>query len=279
MVESVIHKKTCLFNQIRGLRSWACGGSMVVGVLLCLSLFWVVGASAQEVVDEQNDDAGVLAQLGDDEYLVRQAETRRLLVDDGLTPGDLDRLFLASESPEQRHRLLRVARHHVLRRMIAERFKGLSATGSMGLSPMVVRVPDEEADGGSRAGVMAALTLPGFPAYALLEPGDVIVEFDGQAIPEKVTGAMFTSMIKTRKAGDEIGLMLVRNGETVRLRFTLGNGQALGEVYSSGGVVLAGAYQQAWRAERARMEALVGERELPEPEDAGGAGDAVVDSP
>jgi hypothetical protein len=123
------------------------------------------------------------------------------------------------------------------------------------------------------------LTLPGFPAYALLEPGDVIIEFDGQAIPEKVTGAMFTNMIQTRKAGDEIGLMLVRNGETVRLRFTLGNGQALGEVYSSGGVVLAGAYQQAWRAERARMEALVGERELPEPEDAGGAGDAVVDSP
>ncbi len=242
-------------------RLWAFG---VVCVVVYVSLFLFTGVSAQVVVDDENDDAGVLAQLDDDEYFVRQAATRRLLTDETLTQEDLDRLFLASESLEQRHRLLRVARHHLLRRMIAQRFNGPADPGSMGLSHVVVHLPADEDGGEPRAGVMAALTLPGFPAYALLEPGDVIIEFDGQPIPGKMLGAAFPNMIRSRQAGQDIWLTVFRNGETERIRFRLGNGLALSEVYGTKSVALNEPYRQAWQTQRARMEGLVNDREEPD---------------
>jgi len=224
-------------------------------VLLCLWLFLSPGAYGQQPADESENDARVLAELGNDDYQVRQSATRRLLADDELTQAHLDRLFVMSDTPEQRHRLLRVARHHVIRRMIAKRFGGLAGPGSMGLSHQVAEAwePGKE----MRVGVMVVMTLPGFPAYALLEPGDVIVYFDGKPIPEKVTAAQFQQMIRGHQTGQVVALTVVRDGLPLEIPFRLGNGQALGEVYDTSGLVLTAAYRQAWQEDRRRMEGLI----------------------
>lgn len=229
----------------------------------CGWVLWVVAGMAiyagevraQDVAGEVIDEVQVLASLNDEDYSIRQAMTRRLLADDAMTPDDLDRLILASETFEQRHRLMRVAKHHAIRRMINVRFPKRSVPGSMGLSHVVVHVPSEQG-GDSRVGVMAAMTLPGFPAYALLEPGDVIVAFDGEPMPANITGPQFQQKIQGRYIGEEIGLTVIRNGDTLNLQFKLGNGRALSEVYDQNGVVLNGPYRDAWEAERVRLEGL-----------------------
>ena len=206
------------------------------------------------------DDAQVLADLGSEDFALRQYVTQRMLQDNGLTQDDLDRLFAKSQTPEQRHRLLRIARHHDIRRMIDARFQDQASSGSMGLSHAVVRVQvaeDEKSTAESRAGIMAALTLPGFPAYATMDPGDVIIEFDGQPMPDKVTGPMFQQMIQGRRAGDTIDLTIVRSGVVDRIEMTLSNSQALGEVYHSSGVVLNSPYREQWAKTREAMLSLI----------------------
>ncbi len=222
---------------------------------LCLYLFLLPGVSGQVVDDGQTNDARVLIELNDDDYRVRQAATRRLLGDEALTQDDLDRLFIASETPEQRHRLLRVARHRVLREMIRDRFDDQPGPGSMGLSHQTARIGGPGDD--QQVGVMVVTTLPGFPAYALLEPNDVIVGFAGEAITEKATADKFPELIRRHQAGEEVDLTVLRDGAPMLLRFRLGNGQALGEVYNTTELILNPPYSQAWAAVQARMRGLV----------------------
>jgi hypothetical protein len=223
---------------------------------LALALLCAMPAPA---VYGQESDTDLLAQLNDEDYLVRMDATHRLLADEGLSAEDLDRLFAASETPEQRHRLLRVARHHVIRRMIDQNFGELAGPGSMGLSHHAVRVtgPDGEAD---RTGVMVVMTLPGFPAYALLEPGDVIVNFAGEPIPERMSPSQqFPNMIRKHQAGDTIELTVMRNGRPKPLRLKLCQGQALTQVYDRDGVTLNEPYRSQWAGERVRLQALTDE--------------------
>ncbi len=223
-------------------------------------------AQAPDEVAASVDDAGVLDRLNADDFVVRQRETRRLLSDEALTRDDLNYLYSLSTTLEQRHRLLLVARHRMIRGMMRERLADQGGPGSMGLSHHVVQVsvPGEAVP---RPGVLVVMTLPGFPAYALLEPGDVIIDFAGEPIPQNMTPAQFQQTIKTFQAGQEVGLNIVRDGVIEPILFRLGPGRGLGEVYDTGGVTLNEPYRSAWEALRTKMRALVGEGE--DAEDAG----------
>jgi C-terminal processing protease CtpA/Prc len=211
------------------------------------------------------DDAGVLDRLNDDDFRVRQAETRRLLSDEALTQGDLNHLYSSSSTLEQRHRLLLIARHHMISRLMQERLGDQAGPGSMGLSHQVVQVtvPGEASP---RTGVLVVMTLPGFPAYALLEPGDIIVDFAGEPIPQNMTPTQFQQTIKTFQNGQSVGLVVVRDGAAEHILFRLGPGQGLGEVYDTGGVTLKEPYETSWATLRTEMRALVGEHDAVEPE-------------
>jgi C-terminal processing protease CtpA/Prc len=226
-------------------------------VLLVHALL-VVSARGQADEPAVIDDARVLAELNDDDYRVRQAATRRLLSDETLTQEDLDRLYTQSVTPEQRHRLLLVARHHLISRMMQERYGDQPGQGSMGLSHHVAEVT-VPADATPRTGVLVVMTLPGFPAYALLEPGDVIVDFAGEPIPDNMTPAQFQQMIRTFQQGQQIELAVVRDNAVEHVLFRLGYSQGLGEVYDTGGITLNEPYRGSWDQLRARMRALTGE--------------------
>lgn len=257
MCERAIQPAGRRLHQAHGLRPWASRWS-VVGVMwlvCCGCVFPLIGASGQVVVDAEDGDTHVLALLGDDDYQVRQAATRRLLRDNALTQADLDRLYAASKTPEQRHRLLRVARHHVIRRMIRQKYDGQAGPGSMGLSHQVIPASQDRA----RTGVLVVMTLPGFPAYAALEPGDVMIDFAGQPLPDKLTAAQFPLLIQEHTAGEQIHLTVLRDGVEIDVLFILEHGQALKGVYDTGGVVLNAPYRDRWATTRARMQALIGE--------------------
>ncbi|MEZ6190320.1 MAG: PDZ domain-containing protein [Phycisphaerales bacterium] len=211
------------------------------------------------------DDAGILDRLNDDDFRVRQAETRRLLADDALTQDDLNHLYSSSSTLEQRHRLLLIARHHMISRLMQERLGDQAGPGSMGLSHQVVQVavPGEASP---RTGVLVVMTLPGFPAYALLEPGDIIVDFAGEPIPQNMTPTQFQQTIKTFQNGQSVGLVVIRDGAAEDILFRLGPGQGLGEVYDTGGVTLKEPYETSWSNLRANMRALVGEHDTAESE-------------
>ncbi len=223
---------------------------MAVALIVCCCVFPVHAARAQAQAD-----AELLAALTDEDYAIRQAQTRELLNDDGLTPERIDRLYIASTTDEQRHRLLRVARHHVIRRMIDERFADMAGVGSMGLSHHVVRVtgPDQLTE---VTGVMVVMTLSGFPAHALLESGDVIIEFAGETFKERMVPTDFIDLIRRHQVNDTIELVVMRRGKAERIELTLCHGQALEQVYITGGVTMSEQYQRVWTSERLRIEAL-----------------------
>jgi hypothetical protein len=110
------------------------------------------------------------------------------------------------------------------------------------------------------------MMLPGFPAYALLEPGDIIVDFAGEPIPQNMTPTQFQQTIKTFQNGQSVGLVVVRDGAAEHILFRLGPGQGLGEVYDTGGVTLKEPYETSWATLRTEMRALVGEHDAVEPE-------------
>jgi len=220
--------------------------------LVAMSVLFCGGLQAFAELGE--DGARVLAELNDDDFRVRQSATQSLLADEALTQDDLGRLFEASETPEQLHRLLDISRHRVIREMIGERFKDHPGPGSMGLSHQMVQV--SQLGEAARTGVLVVQTLPGFPAYEMLEPGDVIVAFAGQPLADKLTAAQFQQLIRRYKAGEVIDLSVLREDQTIDLLFKLGHGEALREAYDASGMVVNRPYREKWLAARARLLAL-----------------------
>jgi len=90
--------------------------------------------------------------------------------------------------------------------------------GEGGARPWFGSVPDfgeaKEAKGVKFADVQA-----GSPAQkAGLRPGDILVEFDGKPIQNLYD---FTYALRARKAGDEVTVKVLREGQTVEAKVTL----------------------------------------------------------
>lgn len=239
------------------MRRIECTTRLGLAGFLLVGFFAALVCAQDDTAPPVRDDSAVLTALDHEDYRVRQEQTRAMLMDDSLTADDIDRMYQQAESVEQRHRLLRVARHHLIQRLIAERFGDQAGPGSMGLTHHVVEVNDPQT-ASPRKGVMVVMTLPGFPAYASLEPGDVIINFAGESIPDKMTPAQFQNLIKSHQSNEQIGLTVLRNGVAVDVPFRLSHNQALSTVYDTSEVTLAEPYQGLWEAERQRIESLVG---------------------
>ena len=197
----------------------------------------------------QPSDEDVLAQLGNESYAVRQAATERLLVDPTLGLDTLAQWSSRELSPEQQHRLLRVARHHTLRQMRLAEFPA-EGPGSIG----VVQSAQTQPEGGDPAlhrGVMITQVLPGFPGEGRLRVGDRIVAINGVAIEEgPAKGELFQARMRRFFAGQVIGLSVLRNGETLEVAVPLVNGAALPQMYPPQQFKLAPRFAEGWQQER-----------------------------
>ncbi|NJL30521.1 MAG: PDZ domain-containing protein [Phycisphaerales bacterium] len=211
-----------------------------------------VPASPRNTLDEATIKA-----LDADAWPVREAATFRLLRDETLTPDAIAKVFGQKLSAEQRLRLMQVAEHHLIR-VMAKRVVAVPTTASLGVA-LEWLVPEEVAELG-RPGTRVEATLPGFPAFGVLQPGDLIYALNSKGIDPAVMGEAMVhemrDMIQQYQAGDTVELTILRDGQPRQLKVTLGSLDAMRTLYEPDTLVLQPLAAKEWARFR---EGLVGE--------------------
>ena len=219
----------------------------VTGLSLIMLSF---SAAAQAQISDAD-----LAALGDADYAKRHAAMRKLLADDSITPKIIADVFPKVQSVEQKHRLMSLARHHLLR-MARQRDYPISpiaaaqgVPGALGLTHGPVT--SDELPQLKQSAVRVRRTLPGFPAHAALEAGDLILEVAGNAIPAGLSSDRisnhFGDAIRMIPAGQSVPLKIQRNGQVIEVKVTLGPLDALSGMYRP---ELRSDYARAWNRYR-----------------------------
>ena len=227
---------------------------VALGVWLgCVAASPVIAVSPASVPDR------LLADLASDDFETRQQASSQLLVDELITPDEIAAMYRRSWSIEQRHRLLAIARHHVIRQLRVARFAH-RGSGSIGIIHRAMT--SEQLPELGEPAVRVIYTLAGFPGYAYLEPGDLILAVDDQPIPElgdpEKMGQRFVAMIQKHRANDTVRFAVRRDGETLLLTFRLAGSAALGAVYHAHNQKLQPAFVEPWQAFRDEMLVSVG---------------------
>lgn len=96
---------------------------------------------------------------------------------------------------------------------------------SHGLLGALVSDTMESAAGFSTGATIVEVSEGGAADLAGLRAGDIVIQLDGKRVE---TASDLTALVRSRPAGAEVELRLVRNGSEVRLRVTLGNAADLG---------------------------------------------------
>ncbi|XAM01662.1 hypothetical protein OT109_09735 [Phycisphaeraceae bacterium D3-23] len=182
-------------------------------------------------------------QLADADYAKRAAASAALMRDDTLDEPALRAMLLADDHPERRRRLLAIAEHHIMRGLVAEVARDPREPdappdrGAVGFSydPLL---PDNNPHGPG-AGLIVLATMPGFPGYAYLQTGDIILAIAGRS----TRSATVTSIrnwvqleIGRHREGDRVTLTVHREGETFDVEIPCASITALNEVYSTTGL-------------------------------------------
>jgi hypothetical protein len=174
----------------------------------------------------------LLAQLASDDFTERRLAHRALLRDEALTEPDLARFYLAARTPEQRQRLLDIARHHFVRLLRLNEWPDIRP-GALGViqsavapeempEPLYKAMEQELATPHvNRPVIRLVSTLPGFPAYAHMRPGDYVVKVNGQMLPANVS---------TQEVSGEFGQMIIRQMQGSNMTFTVWRDGALRDV-------------------------------------------------
>lgn len=202
----------------------------------------------------QTPPDAVLAELGDDDFAVRQAATARLLTDDTLTPEALAAWSDRDLSLEQQHRLLEIAEHHTLRQMRLTEFPA-EGPGSIGVVQSAEPL-SSIADPTLNLGVRITKILPGFPGMGRLYIGDRIVAINGTKIEEgQAKTELFQARMAQFVAGDVIQLSIARDGDTIEVKVPLVNLAALPQMYpkenpKNNQFKLAPRFVEGWQEER-----------------------------
>ena len=217
---------------------------------LCLA---AAAALGEAPVAPTPDDAAALAALNDPSYAVREAMTHTLLTDDAMDLDRLRALYAGATTPEQRQRVLCVARHHAIRQIVQQTEAAPDAApaaqargGALGVTQLTLTSENNAAGeaapgaagenasgGGGGGGVMVLDTLPGFPAYTALQVDDIILEVNGVALLNDKSHLPFRDQIQAIPAGHAVTLTVLRNGERLPIDVTLASQPALAAIYAS----------------------------------------------
>ena len=196
-----------------------------------------------------------LSRLDDEQWQVREAATLDLLRDDRITTDLVLRWYAQATSLEARHRLADIALHHLLREL-RERPPGApGAPGAPEAEPLDPRQPQRRAaiqnlrpvngsigilhalvDAGDVRGldtpaVRAIQTLPGFPGFSHLLPGDLIVGVDGRSFGEELQPELFTNLVQQRDPGQTMRLSVLRDGQPLEVVIPLAEASSLASMY------------------------------------------------
>jgi hypothetical protein len=188
-----------------------------------------------------------------DDFFVRDAATRRLLMASNLRADQLAAHFNPTLSAEQRWRLQVVIEHHFVRSLLPTEVPE-DARGVLGVT---IQGVSADPDTSTPAGIRIAQVMPGMPAFAQLQVGDFIVEVDGKAITNGTDAEItlrFSEAIGSRKAGQVVRLGVLRSGKVEQRAIQLGQYDDLLRLYSgeTGNMELRDPYSGQWTAFRRR---------------------------
>ncbi len=194
----------------------------------------------------------VLQQLDHPAYVIRQDATHTLLADQTIKIEQFIALYTKAKTPEQRHRLTAIMKHHLIRQIRLEQFPQ-EGPGSIGIRQK--GLPAEETWPQKNTGpvILVEGTYPGFPAYTYLLPGDLIIAVNDQRIAEPGTNEpqiaqSFGQLIKSHATGEQLSLTLIRNDQTLTVTFALANLDALNQMYTLDRAALRAPFSQLWLA-------------------------------
>ncbi len=202
----------------------------LAAVLLTGSLGVAAAAEEQPADDRPEPSVGELVTaLASDDMAERDAATRQLMLRH-LSEEQLRSAFNLAEMPEQRHRLLRVARHQFYRDRVPVPEGVDDDHGSIGIAMRIERPEDHPTLEHGGMGVESVLA--GFPAYVYLKPGDIIFAIDGKPLPRNITSEAFQRLIRSHRPGEMMSVQVLRGQERLRVRFEAGSGAKLAALHS-----------------------------------------------
>lgn len=224
------------------------------GLLCTLLAAWCFSLPAGAATPETADQV-LLSRLASPQYAVRDAASRSLLQDRALTLSRITTLYQQADALEQRHRLLDVARHHALQEL-ADRASSTSPRrdASIGIAHQVLGPAETGLD---RPAVLVRQTLPGFPGYAHLQPGDMILTLGNRTLPTGADEAAFVQMVREHQPGERITLTIHREGQPLNVTLPLASADMLAAVYARSGSELAEPYRTI--CHRVRQAMLTGD--------------------
>lgn len=257
--------------------------SFVLGVL-CLLLLAVPSAAEGEAEAEGGGPgdgeaqaealtrAQAVDQLDAPGYAERVRARRALLQDQALDQAALRELLGEARSAEQRAQLLLVAEHHIMRRAREQAFGDapvtLQNTAAVGFS--YDNLPASENPFVNREGVIVMSTMPGFPAYAHLQAGDIILGVAGEAANNRPIHFPITQWISRQisrhRPGDRLSFRLLRAGEQIEVEVVCAQINALNQMYTTDALrsaTRAEPFNRLWEQARDQLTAgLPGPRTL-----------------
>lgn len=208
----------------------------VVRIAVATGMVFMVGAHAAWGQTSSSAAAArsveqLVRALGAESYEVRESAARRLMLRENLTPGRLNRAYRRAESPEVRHRLVRIARHRFFSAdHIPASEPGKVASLGVAISSDNIISP-KRYDKLDHPAFVVIRTLPGFPAYAHLRRGDWIVSINGKPFSDDLSVRSFAARIKQYQPGEKVVLGVVRDDARVRIELKLASFARLHELY------------------------------------------------
>lgn len=163
----------------------------------------ITGAPADAVAPEQLD--AILAELASEEFTAREAATERLATDARIPTEQLEALAGSGNlDPEPQARVLEALR----RRFVAQPRPAIGIT---------MQQP------GGGEGVAINNVDQRFPAFNVLQAGDVVLDIAGQSLADAVGGSdILRTVVLSFVPGEEIPLTILRNGQQLNVLAPLG---------------------------------------------------------
>ena len=174
----------------------------------------------------------VIDLLDVEEFDTREAATSALMLREDFDDIHVVAALRGAPSPEMRHRLTQIAMHRYFQRMNPSHGRD-DNEASLGVDiegRNIIR-PDQNPLLKSPA-MMISRTRPGFPAFALLRPRDLITAIEGKPFSDNLDQGEFTARIKEHKPGDTVRVSVLRDGKSLIIPIRLDSFARLDQVHA-----------------------------------------------
>ena len=194
---------------------------VLFSIALCLEAPYVAPA-ADPPADPRPKIEQLVDRLADSDFLVRERATEALMLREDFHEMALRRALSADNHPERRNRLIRIAKHRFFQRLASQFAEAPEDRGALGirLSPDNQTAPTRfvlyDADHRQlpNTAMVIAQTIPGFPAFVHLRPGDQVLQVNGRKLNECLTDTDFVARLAPQRRNQKLKLK-VRRGQRV----------------------------------------------------------------